>query len=309
MKWFYLYVKGLLIGCADLVPGVSGSTLALLLGIYGRILEILYACDRSALKMLLRGEIRALFLRLQGRFILVLGAGMMTSLFGLAKVIRFIKTNEPVLFWSFFLGLMMAVIYVVARAVPWRRSRRGMIFSLLILGLMVGLWVSLQLPGLSNGSENMWMLFISGGLAVSAMLLPGISGSFVLLWLGKYELLIEALDNFEWDLLFVFSLGGWMGLWIFWRFISLLWRRYAAYVLAVVMGLMLGGLPRFWPWQKEGRWYEPSVYALEIETAPEIWAVVLSIASGVGLVLVFAPKDLQTEDQALKKDDSVRVSS
>ena len=293
MSLLRVYLKGLLIGCADLIPGVSGATLALLTGIYGRILEVLYALDVGALRLLLRGELRALSARLQTSFVLALLLGILSSLLLFARALRFCLEHYPIPFWAFFMGLIIAVSYTVYRDLPLRRHKYLILF--VCLGLGLSLMTSFQPEGEAATEGHAWMLFLSGLLAVCAMLLPGISGSFVLVLLGKYRILIEALAIFEIDVLLIFCSGAVIGLLSFGRVIYLLWHRYPRYVLALIMGLMLGALPSLWPWKQDGKWYGPWAYAEQVGEPSQLLMACLSVAFAGCLVLFFAPKSFLSD--------------
>ena len=283
-----VYLRGLLIGCADLVPGVSGATLALLTGIYGRILDVLYACDRELLRLLLKGQLKKVFSRLQLPFVLPLLLGVLTSLLSLARGVKWLMVSYSVPFWAFFMGLALATAYWMLRDLPFMRR------PVLLLGLCLGVGIAVGLALLPTaavaGGSGLLLFMLSAAVAICAMLLPGISGSLVLLLLGQYEVLVQALADFDVLLLGCFGLGAVLGLLTSGRLVRLLWRRYPQPTLSLLSGLVLGSMLRLWPWRLGERFVLPAVYA-ESTSSPAYlgWAAV-SLCLAVLLVLRLAPK-------------------
>lgn len=290
MTWLGTYLRGMLVGAADLVPGVSGATMALLTGIYGRILAVLYACDKSMLQMLLQGQLRACFARLQGTFVLPLLLGMLSSLLLLSKVVHVLLNSYPVPFWAFFMGLVLATIGWMWKHVPLLRQPTLWLWLGLGLGISASTWLLPLRQGLVE--PNLFLLFLSGMVAVSAMLLPGISGSFVLVLLGQYELIIVALNTFQLKRLCFFAIGALLGLLAFGKLVRWLWHHYPRPVLAGLTGLMLGAAPRVWPWQIEQKLVWPMVYAEQLGTSAQLFGGLLAASVGAALVWVLAPKSL-----------------
>ena len=286
-------MRGVLIGCADLLPGISGATLALLTGVYERILDVLYACDVRLFRLLLRGSLTAFFKRLQIGFLLALLLGVLSSLLLLARSMNWLKSTYPVFFWAFLLGLVLATAYRMIRDLPLLQRPR------LWIGLAVGVIAAtllLSLPNLqSTTSPSLLIVVAVAAVAICATLLPGISGSSVLLLLGHYELLLKGLASLDIRVLLSFGLGAVLGLLVFGRLVRLLWKRYPRPVFSCLSGLVLGSVPRLWPWRKDEEMLFPSAYAeITSSSAQTIWAVV---AAGMGAVLVLwlAPKRIFNE--------------
>jgi len=239
------WLKGILMGAADVVPGVSGGTMALITGIYDRLIAAIAAVTPATAMLLWQGRFREFWQRVDGTFLLSLLAGIATAFLLLAGVIRWLLAHQPLLTWSFFFGLILAsAVLIVQRARP---ASPWALFWILP-GLLVGWWVS----SLSQVQiePSLLMVFFSGAVAITAMILPGISGSFILLLLGMYSVLITAVDERQWPVLSVFIAGAVIGLLGFSHFLKWLLARYHSQTLLFLCGLMLGSLRKIWPWEK-----------------------------------------------------------
>jgi putative membrane protein len=232
-------------GAADVVPGVSGGTMAFILGIYEELLEAIRSFDLQFLRLLIRFKIKAALNRTSWRFLTALFLGIFLAVFSLAKVLSWFLEHHPVLIWSFFFGLVLASVYTVGRHLQkWSLPITvwmflGTVGSYFLVGL-----VPLKTP------ESAWFLFLSGAVAICAMILPGISGSFILVLLGKYAYLLEAVNNRDLLPLILAAAGACFGLITFVRFLNWLLKKYRYTTLAVLTGLMLGALRKVWPWKK-----------------------------------------------------------
>lgn len=243
-----LYCKGLAMGAVDVVPGFSGGTVALITGIYHRLLAA-FAAIPNALLLFFRGRIIESWQRCDATFLLVLVLGILTSIFTLAKLISYLMVAHPVLLWSFFFGLVMVSVYLVGREVAvWRADR----LVTAVLGLSLALFITLAAP-LQLAADPL-ILFIAGAIAISAMLLPGISGSFILVLLGLYPVVLGAVKNFDLPVLAVFSAGCLLGLLAFSRLLTWLLARVRDLTMAFLAGLMLGSLVKVWPWKQTLTW-------------------------------------------------------
>jgi putative membrane protein len=242
-----LYLRGLLIGATDIVPGVSGGTTALLLGIYHELLASLKALSSTRfLGALRRLQLREAFAAVNGTFLLVVLAGVATSILTLAQALAWLLENRPVFVAAFFFGLVLASVVVVMR----QASKWTVAYVLVFLAGAAGAWL---LVGLSPAvtPDAWWFLLLSGALAVCALLLPGISGAFVLLLLGKYQFALNAVARADLAALGTLILGGVLGLVSFSRLLTWLFRRHHDLTIALMAGFMLGSLRRLWPWQSE----------------------------------------------------------
>jgi len=254
--WFGLYIRGLMMGVAELVPGVSGGTIAFVTGIYDELVHTLAGLNPRAL-----GEFRHGFLAGFRRvwtgsnltFLLVLGVGMVTSVVLLAQVLSMALVVIRPVVWGFFLGIILLSIWLLGRHLPTRSLVR-----MVPLGIAAGIGLALLEP--FHGDQSLPVFFFVGAIAVSAWLLPAISGSFVLLTLGLYESVIGALAAPHWDILLVFLGGCATGLLLFSRILSALLQRWRAPLLSFLTGFMAGASMQLWPWQVAGRMVLPAFY-------------------------------------------------
>ncbi len=232
-------------GGADVIPGVSGGTIAFITGIYETLLKSIKSFDLTALNHLRRFEFKALWLHVNGAFLLTLLAGIFTSILSLAKLIVYLLDQYPIQVWAFFFGLIIISALQVARTVyKWRVKE---IFSLLI-GIAVAYFITESTP--SQSPEGLWFIFIAGAVAICAMILPGISGSFILLLMSKYEYILNALDTVDIPVIIVFGLGCIAGLLSFARVISFLFDKFKTVTIALLAGFMIGSLNKIWPWKR-----------------------------------------------------------
>lgn len=244
MKDIVVAVKGFFMGAANVVPGVSGGTIALLTGIYSRIINAIDALMRiSNWKLLLKGDLKAFWKAVEGRFLLALGIGVVASVFTLAKLMEYVLANHPVQTWAFFFGLILASVYYMLRDIKnlkWLDAVQ--VFAGLVLGLVVCTLTPTKTP------DTMWFIFICGAIAVCTMILPGISGSFILVVLGKYDYIMRAVSALDLPTLFVFALGCVVGILAFAKFLHWLLARYERSTMLVLIGFVLGSLVKVWPW-------------------------------------------------------------
>lgn len=244
MKDIVVAVKGFFMGAANVVPGVSGGTIALLTGIYSRIINAIDALMRiSNWKLLLKGDLKAFWKAVEGRFLLALGIGVVASVFTLAKLMEYVLANHPVQTWAFFFGLILASVYYMLRDIKnlkWLDAVQ--VFAGLVLGLVVCTLTPTKTP------DTMWFVFICGAIAVCTMILPGISGSFILVILGKYDYIMRAIGSLDFPTLIVFALGCVVGILAFAKFLHWLLARYERSTMLVLIGFVLGSLVKVWPW-------------------------------------------------------------
>jgi putative membrane protein len=242
-----IYLRGMAMGAADIVPGVSGGTMALILGIYERLILSLRNLARPPfLTNLLKGRLRAAVAAVDGLFLLALIAGIGTSVVALSRLLSAWLEARPVFVHAFFFGLILASVVLVARRIRRPSSASWALFALgaVTAYLVVGLTPT-QTP------EAPWFLFLSGALAISALLLPGISGAFVLVLLGKYAFVLDAVNRADVAALASVAAGAVAGLLSFAQVLGWLFRRYHDATLALLCGVMLGSLRKVWPWQAE----------------------------------------------------------
>ena len=281
--------RGFCMGAADVVPGVSGGTMAFILGIYEELIESIREFGQPPfLKALIRFRIREVFMIVNWKFLLAVLSGIAAAVLTLAKGLEWLLENQPTIVWSFFFGLVFASVISVSRRIKkWRLSLwialiAGTVFAYVLVGL-----VPLQTP------ETWWFLFFSGAIAICAMILPGISGAFILVLLGKYQYVLEAVNRRDFlDIIWV-VLGAGIGIITFAQVLGWLFKRYHDVTVAVLTGFMLGSLRKVWPWKVDvafmtGRHGE-KIPTVQHNVMPEAFTtdVMLAIALAVvGLVLV-----------------------
>jgi len=239
-----LFLRGVAMGAVDLVPGVSAGTIALVTGIYGELINTIKSFNLTALKILKNDGIAAAWQHINGQFLLILLSGILFSLFTFAGLMRFLLEAFPLQLWCFFMGLIISsVIYLLRQNPP----SKPYLIGLLIMGILIASAFSVM-PSAALGTSYV-SIFIAGSIALCAMILPGISGSFILVLLGLYPMFIDALASFHVDFLMVFAMGGIVGLMLLSRILSWLMGHYKAAVIATMSGFLLGSLSIIWPWK------------------------------------------------------------
>jgi putative membrane protein len=243
--WILLFLKGMGMGSADIVPGVSGGSIALVTRIYQELLESINSFDLEALRLLRRFQLLAFWKHVNGGFLLVLFLGILTSIFAFSKAITYFIETHPIPLWSFFCGLILISAIIILRDV-----KRWNLLAILMfpLGALLAYFIT-ELP-LMSLPNNLWFTFIAGAIAICAMILPGISGSFLLLILGKYEFILTAVNDRNVLILGTFALGCISGLLLFSRVISWFLKNYHALTLSFLSGFMIGSINKIWPWKK-----------------------------------------------------------
>jgi putative membrane protein len=243
-RYITLWLKGFCMGAADVVPGVSGGTMAFILGIYEELLSAIRSFNLTFFRLLLTFRLKEALGFTNWRFLAAVLFGILTAIFTLAGIIGRLLVNQPVFIWSFFFGLILASIYVVYTRIEQPTIFTGLISLVFAAGayLLVGL-VPVQTP------EAPWFLFLSGAVAICAMILPGISGSFILVLLGKYHYVLDAVHHRDFLTLAIVAAGAVFGLLLFARFLTWLLSRYHDPTIAALCGLMAGSLRKVWPWK------------------------------------------------------------
>lgn len=231
-------------GAADVVPGVSGGTIAFITGIYDELLDSLRNCNPAALLVIKDRGIKAFWQHINGNFLVALFGGVLLSLKTFAALIEMALATKPVWVWAFFFGLIIASVVLLMRHMPHWRVKD--VFALLIGAVFVA-GLSILSPGQLPGVW--WTMFLGGFVAICAMILPGISGSFLLLLAGLYPVFIGAINDLEWVLLISFASGAACGLMVFSRFLSWLLHHYHQITVATLIGFLVGSLNVTWPWK------------------------------------------------------------
>lgn len=241
---FWNFVKGMAMGAADIVPGVSGGTVALVTGIYERLINAIKAIGLDTLLTLRKKGLKAAWQQIDGGFLLSVLAGVLTSVVAFARVLHYCIEHYPIEIWSLFFGLVLASAFYVGKQVTdFNKTNIG----LLILGAIVAAGISLS--GATQVEINYINVFFAGALAICAMILPGISGSFIMLLLGMYTYIIGAIKSFDLVTLLVFASGCAIGIMLFSRLLSWVLQRYHNATMALLTGFMLGALVKLWPWK------------------------------------------------------------
>jgi putative membrane protein len=241
-----LFLKGMAMGAANVIPGVSGGTIALITGIYERLINAIKSFDLHALKLLLRFKWKDFANYTDLYFVIPVGLGLVTAVFSLAKLFAYLFLHYPVFIWAYFFGLVLASVYYVGKTV--KRLYWGTYLSFFI-GTLIAVGVTILHPAVEN--SNPWYLFLNGVIAIISMILPGLSGSFVLILLGNYQLIaIDAINNFNLKILIPFGLGAVVGLLAFSHILSWLFKKYRDVTIALLTGFILGSLSILWPWKK-----------------------------------------------------------
>lgn len=243
-------MRGVFMGASDVVPGVSGGTMAFILGIYEELISSLRMFGEPRfLRTIARLRIAQALEMVNWKFLASVGAGIGLAVLTLAHSLEWLLINHPVFLWSFFFGLVLASVFVVARRVHRWTAARLAALTLGALGafMLVG-FVPVQTP------ETWWFLFLSGALAICAMILPGISGAFILLLLGKYEFVLSAVTQRDVLSLVIVAIGAAIGLVTFAQILGRLFERYHDTTVALLTGLMIGSLRKVWPWKQDVDW-------------------------------------------------------
>lgn len=243
-------LKGMAMGAADVVPGVSGGTIAFISGIYEELLSSISNINLDLFKTLKDEGFKSAWKKLNGNFLLALFAGIFISVVSLAKAIKYLLENEPILLWSFFFGLVLAsIIYIAKQIKKW-----NFIASLvLIIGVFTAYYITTLNPLVGENSSLLFM-FIAGALAICAMILPGVSGAFILVLLGAYKPILSAVSEKDLKTIAVVGLGAIVGLLSFSKILKWLFNHYKDYTLAVLTGFIIGSLNKIWPWKETITW-------------------------------------------------------
>lgn len=249
-----LTLRGMAMGAADIVPGVSGGTMAFILGIYEELLHSIRTIGRPEfLRAVFRLRVKEVFQLLNWPFLAAVGLGIFISILTLSGMLEWLLVNQPVYIWSFFFGLVLASVFTVSvRVGRWTPTA----FLLLALGAVIAYWIVGLVP--AQTPNTWWFLLLSGALASCAMILPGISGAFILVILGKYQYVLSAVNQRDVVTIGLVAVGAAIGLVTFAQVLSWLFKRYHDLTVAVLIGLMVGSLRKLWPWKVDVEWLRDS---------------------------------------------------
>ena len=244
-RYIILALKGCAMGMADVVPGVSGGTIAFISGIYEELLDSIRSINASALKLLLRFRLAEFWRHINGRFLLPVLLGIAVAIFSLARLMTYLLVNHPIGIWSFFFGLIVASALLVAKQIGRWDWRTVLAF---VVGAVAAWWITVATP--AETPNDWWFVMLSGAIAICAMILPGISGAFILLLLGKYQYIMHAVGEFNIPVIVVFVIGAAAGIISFSHLLSWLLKHWHDVTVAVLMGFMVGSLNKVWPWKE-----------------------------------------------------------
>ncbi|NVK08857.1 MAG: DUF368 domain-containing protein [Tenacibaculum sp.] len=291
--YFVIMLKGMAMGAADVVPGVSGGTIAFISGIYEELLGSISNVNFKLLKTLQKEGFASAWRQINGNFLVSLFVGIFISIVSLAKMISWLLIHHPILVWSFFFGLVLASIIYIAKQVTQWNLVSGI---LLILGAILAYYITTLNPLVSEHS-TMSFMFLAGAIAICAMILPGISGSFILVLLGAYKPVLAAVNNRDFTTITFVGLGAIIGLLTFSKVLKYLFENYKNYTLVVLTGFIIGSLNKIWPWKKvltyrtnshgeQVPFNELSISPFSYDGNPQLmYATVLAII-GFGLILL-----------------------
>ena len=243
-----LFLKGMAMGISDLIPGISGGTIALLLGIYKDFISSLKSINYKSFIYLVRLDFKKLNNQLNLCFLLPVFFGILSSIFIFSSLISFLLLDYKVLLFSFFFGL---IFFSSIRLISSLKPTSTLDFFTVFVGLVIGL--SFFFVSSLSTSNSIFSIFLAGFIAISAMLLPGISGSYILLILGKCEFMLDSISSFNWINILIFSLGAIAGILSFSKMIHYLLKNYYRSTIFFLSGLMMGALNKVWPWQLDNK--------------------------------------------------------
>jgi len=287
MSKIFTFLKGMAMGAADVVPGVSGGTIAFVTGIYDTLLESIRRINPSLIAVIRQQGIKGAFAHINGTFLVLLFSGILTSIFTLARVFTWMLDTHPIPLWSFFFGLIIvSVIHMFKQVEQWKTTR----FIAVLAGAFFAYGITVLHP--LNMEPTLLNMVIAGSIAICAMILPGISGSFILLLLGMYGPILAAAKSFDIITLGLFALGCLIGLLSFSHLLSWLLRHYRDIALTSLTGLMIGTLSKIWPWKEVLTWRTNSsgaqVPLIEQNLSPFIFEQVTGQQSFIAYAVIAA---------------------
>ncbi|KAA2215388.1 DUF368 domain-containing protein [Maribacter flavus] len=290
IDYLFITLKGMAMGAADVVPGVSGGTIAFISGIYEELITAINNINLGLLNTWKEDGFKAVWKSVNGNFLLALFIGIFISLFSLATLVSWLLENEPILLWSFFFGLVLASVFFVGKEI--KRWNLGIVFAM-ILGAFVAFYITTLPP--SDNIDSLPYLFLSGALAVCAMILPGISGAFILVLLGSYKTILDAVHEKDFAIIITVGLGAVFGLLSFARLLKWMFTNYKNLTLAILTGFILGSLNKIWPWKRilETRVFGEKTVVIDTNTSPfnyegdpQILYAILAALIGFSLIFI-----------------------
>ena len=241
------FFKGLGVGSANVIPGVSGGTIALITGIFERLINALKSCNLTAIKLFFTGKFKEFAQHIDLWFLVSVGSGVLVAILSIARLFEFLFAEYPIYLWSFFFGMILVSIYYVGITIEkfnWK------VLVSFVIGTAIALFIAFGTPAKEN--SNFIYLMICGAVATCSMILPGLSGSFVLVLMGNYQLImIDAVNDLNLKILFPVAVGGVVGLLAFSHLLSWIFKNYRDITIAVLTGFILGSMPIIWPWKND----------------------------------------------------------
>ena len=282
--YLVLTLKGMAMGAADAVPGISGGTIALLLGIYEKLINTIGNINISLLKDLKSNGFTYFWQKLNGNFLLSLIIGIGISLITFVKITAYLFDKYPILIWSFFLGLVIATIYVIYKLI---KSWNYINIIFVIIATLISFYLT-KINAIDNINISLSYILICGIIAASAMIIPGISGALILVILGLYSTMINAVNNLEFDKIITFTSGAIIGLLSFSKIIKWMFSKNSSLTYSILLGFVIGSLSKVWPWKSElGQNILPSSYIGENYLFYSI------ILISIGFLLIFSLEKIQ----------------
>ena len=284
-NYLLLVLRGCAMGAADVIPGVSGGTIAFITGIYEELIESIRSINLKALRLLGTFQLKEFWKHINGNFLISVVAGIAISIFSLAKLMKYLLETHPLYIWSFFFGLIIISALMVSREI---KKWDILTITSLIVGAIIAYTITVLSP--TSTPNDWWFILLSGAIAICAMILPGISGSFILVLLGKYFYIMEAVKTFNVPVMLVFIAGAAIGITTFSRVLSFALRKFHDITIAVLAGFMLGSLNKVWPWKETIETYVDShgmtKPLVEANIAPNqfVWEAVGLMILGFGIV-------------------------
>ena len=241
------FFKGIGIGSANVIPGVSGGTIALITGIFERLINALKSCNLTAIKLFFTGKFKEFAQHIDLWFLASVGSGVIVAILSIARLFEFLFAEYPIYLWSFFFGMILVSIYYVGITIEKFNCKVALSF---IIGTAFALFIAFGTP--ANENSNILYLMICGAVATCSMILPGLSGSFVLVLMGNYQLImIDAVNDLNLGILIPVAIGGVVGLLAFSHLLSWIFKNYRDITIAVLTGFILGSMPIIWPWKND----------------------------------------------------------
>ena len=293
-NYLSLILKGCAMGAADVVPGVSGGTIAFITGIYEELIDSIKSIDLQAIKLLFRFRFREFWNKINGTFLISVVCGIAISIFSLAKLMTWLLEHHPIYIWSFFFGLIIASSLLVAKEI---RKWNMLTILALVAGIAAAYTITVMTP--AETPDIWWFIVLSGAIAICAMILPGISGAFILLLMGKYSYILGAVSTFNIGVRLLFAVGAIAGIISFSHLLSWLLKHHHNTTVALLTGFMVGSLNKVWPWKETLQTYidshgvekalveaniSPMYYEFLSQQNPLIWEAILMCVTGFFLI-------------------------